>query len=177
MKKLILALSVIFCLSCSHKQHAANNCVDGSCPMRQVDTELKDVIAQDNWQFALPGEGWKSIGSESPTIKALFNNEQKEMTVLFNKEETELSFADYVVQGLRTPPELGIKVESLSTTTIANTRAVVVTIRHTDKIVWLWLLKKGNYAYGFSCGVTDNPDASTQQFQLCESIANSVQIK
>src|SRR5208283_910425 len=129
MKNIILALSVILCLSCSTKNRSTNSCTDGSCAI----PPSQNVITQENWQLSLPGEGWKPVGEPTGTIKIIFNNEQIQTTVLFNKEITSLSFSDYVVRSLHTSQNVGLIVRSLKTTTVSNTRAVLIDITISGK--------------------------------------------
>lgn len=179
-----LVISVAFCSPCvSQKPTTPQEHLDcdGSCPMPagapvQPTTKL---VTQENWQFTLPGVNWIERESPAPDIKVAImgTDPLHSALILFIKEETDGTFADYVIGTIRSFAMLEFKINSVKQVVVNDQKFVLVQVSKGNKVIWSWLSVKDKFGYAFTCGAEINVDAGSMQHDLCASIAETVIIQ
>lgn len=184
----VLAISAVFVSPCVSRHPVAPTTApqehtecDSSCPLpagvpAQPQTKL---VSQENWQFTLPGVDWASKESPAPDIKVALMGASPEHSVLilFVKEGTDGTFADYVIGTIRSFAMLEFKINSVKQVVINDQKFVLVQVSKDGTVIWSWLSLKGQFGYAFTCGADVNVDAGSMQHDLCTSIAETVQIQ
>lgn len=174
----LLALSILAC-SQSVKQPADAGLVCSEAGRALPTENTADVIQEDNWKFVLSGDNWKSVNKEVPDIKVIFVNEKLTTLIFLGKQATTDSFPDYIINSLRAFKASGVNVISAKSITIQNKPFILVTGMPDDKArdIWMWVTLDKGFGYIFSCVVEHSPDASPTAFDVCNTIANSIEIK
>lgn len=155
---------------------------DGSCVLPTAGIPVQPVtklVAQENWQFTLPGVEWYERESPTPDIKVAIMGSIPEHAalILFIKEEVDGGFADYVIGTIRSFAILEFKIDSVKQLIIDGRKFILVQVSKDNKVLWSWLTVKDNFGYAFTCGAEINVDAGSMQHDLCASIAETVQIQ
>lgn len=182
MKKLLLMVTLMSMVSCSKTSITPTDsgCTEASCSIH-VDsgtTDINDIITEDNWQFTLPGEGWKTINSPDDSIRTIFFNEELGSVIFFAKESTTDTYPDYVIGALRAFKSGGMTVASVKQVSIGGKDFLLITANGNSRIVWAWITVQKGFGYAFSCAVEGTiPDAGASWFNLCNGIANTVDIQ
>lgn len=190
MKKLmILAIAmmvgIMACGSCAHKSqtevvtHPADGglvCTETGCPLKLPESgPVSDVIAEDNWQFTLTGDGWTPIKSQDDSVKVALQNDQLKMVVFMVKDPTSETPAQYLINTIRTVSAAGLKTSAAKQVTINGNNFVMLTSSG-GNTVWTWLDVKGGFAYVFGCSSSAG-DGGAEDQQRCQDIANTLQIQ
>ena len=188
---LVFAALAVLCSPCVQSKPAPtapelHDCDAGSCSLRDAAVagettagtpETKEVFGEENWQFTVNGPGWERTKSNSPDIKLVIANEKQECLVLILKEQTNDSFGQYIIGSIRAFVISGYRVSAIKQVKLNNIPFVEVQINGTDATVWAWIAVKDGFGYGFSCGGDINPDAGSALHDLCQSIANTFEVK
>lgn len=185
MKKLVLAtmLSLGF-LACGKGQSAsqpdASPCTEASCPMHLPEAgadlgSVMDTIDEDNFQFSLPGPGWKMVKYPDDVVRVMMVNENLNTIVFLAKEATTESAPDYIINAMRTFRIAGATVSSAKQTTINGNSFIQVNATDNDRhIIALISVKKG-FGYIFTCAVEEEADGGMTD--RCMDIANTLSIQ
>ena len=155
---------------------------DSACPLpggtpEQPKAEIQ-TISQENWSFNLPGSGWVAKETPIPEIKVAMSNDAQEMMVLFVKEDIgDATFQEYVVGTIRAFIEGGARINSIKQVKLGELKSIQVQFDKSGEVVWAWITAANGWGYGLTCGGVINVDAGTAQHDLCQSVADSLQIK
>lgn len=147
----------------------------GSAPAPKVETQ---TITQENWSFVLTGTGWKNRETPVEGIKVAMANDVEEMMVLFVKEDIGTdSYPEYVFGTVKAFAEGGALVHEIKQVTINDRKLVQIELTKDGEVIWAWVTATGGWGYGLTCGGVINVDAGKAQYDLCQSVAASLQIK
>lgn len=185
MKKIlpIMLMAVTVACSASTKKIQATNdldagvsCVESSCPMPGPDAaKITDLVAEDNWQFILPGPGWKPVAGTDDTIKVAFENDQLDTKLVLVKEPTTQTKQEYIVNILRSIHSNGTSLKNTVVVNINGNEFINTTVFDDTHTGWFWFTLKDGNGYVFACavdkGLTEADDTT------CTSIANTLKIQ
>jgi hypothetical protein len=175
----LLIAGVLSCATGSKKpQEQTKNvpCTDASCSIHlDAGAPTSDVIAEENWQFTLTGDGWASVASPDDTVKVVFVNQALSSVVFFAKDPTQQTSAEYIINALRSFKAAGTTIQSADQVSINNNKFILVTAQGTDRQIWSWITVKNNFGYILTCAAEDDAEAANQQ--RCQDIANTLQIQ
>lgn len=181
---LIFVILVVICAPCTEAELPAaketDSCDASICALPSTNELLDDkntVLSQDNWQFSVPGDGWELMSPPLPEIKIARENEKKGCLLFFLKEETVSSYGEYVIGTIRAFTEDGNTVVSAKQVVINSNKFIAVEVRNSVTTAWLWIMVKNGFGYGLSCGGNNSADFNGRLYNLCQSIADSVEIK
>lgn len=152
---------------------------DASCPLPSAQPKAEvQTIAQENWSFDLPGSGWTAKEPPIDAIKAAMSNDKSEMMVLFVKEDTDgATYAQYVIGTIRAFAEGGATINSIKQVKLHDRKFIEAQISKQDEVIWAWITTDGNWGYGLTCGGVIDVDAGSAQHDMCQAVADSLQIK
>lgn len=151
---------------------------DGSCPLPGGTVKVEEqVMAQENWSFTLPDSGWIAKEPPIPEIKVAMSNDNQEMMIFFVKDEAHDTFPEYVVGTIRAFAEGGALVNSIKQVKIGQDKFILAQLSEDGEVIWAWITAKDGYGYVLTCGGVINVGAGASQHDLCQSVANSLQIK
>lgn len=184
MKKLLISVALAASLlSCAKKEQNVATpppagsiaCIGSSCSVKPPVPPTSDIIAADNWQFTLVGDGWVSIPPPDDTIKVVFTNSALSTVVFFVKDPTKQPSSEYIINALRSFKAAGTTIQSAKQLTLNGNNFIMVVAQGESRRLWTWItVQKGN-GYIFSCA--SNDDTDTTATQRCQDIADSLQIK
>lgn len=181
----MLSLSLIAC-STSHyttERADASPCTEASCPAPKLaassnDSVVLDTIAEDNWQFSLPGPGWKLATYPSEAIKVMMVNEDLDTILFLAKEPTKESAPEYIINTLRTFHAAGAIVVSAKPVDLNGVPFVMVSAVENDRHITSWITVENGFGYAFTCAVQSEEDGgSNVSFDRCVAVANTLSIK
>ena len=176
MRKLLLFLIV---LAACHQPHITKDsgCDDERCALL-ASPEVRDILAQENWQFSVPGEGWVAMDPPAPETKVVTRNESKNCLIIFLKEGGQAKYADYVVGSIRGFVENGSTIVEIDQVEIHGNKYGKVHLVKASLNIWAWLTTKDGFGYGFTCGGEVDPTTKDNSLaDLCQNVANTVEIK
>lgn len=152
---------------------------DASCPLPNTHPKVEvQTVAQENWSFNLPGSGWTNKEPPVEAIKVAMSNDNTETMVLFVKEDIEdATFAQYVIGTIRAFAEGGATVNSIKQIKLNNRKFIEVQISKQDEVIWVWITTDGSWGYNLTCGGVIDVDAGSAQHDMCQGVADSLQIK
>jgi hypothetical protein len=158
---------------------ASTESCDSSCPLPAGQPKVEEqTISQDDWSFKLPGSDWTAKEPPIEAIKVAMSNDKSEMMVLFVKEEIgDATYAQYVIGTVRAFAEGGATVNSIKQVKINDRKFVLIQLSKEGEVIWAWVTSANGWGYGLTCGGVINVDAGTAQHDLCQSVADSLQIK
>jgi hypothetical protein len=186
----ILLMSVIFLTSAAitsliirHYDRAAftpvNSQVETGAPpaLGSIPDGLRETIAQENWQFTVPGAGWEKVEPANEGIKVVLKNELTKKLVLFVKEPTAETYDRYVVGNMKTVSQAGAPILGASNLTMHDEKFAVILAGQGN--IWIWITVKDGFGYVLTCGGAVAADVPTQSAldNMCVFIAKSLQIK
>ena len=134
-------------------------------------------IVGDNWQLTLSGSGWQKEQPTNDGIKAAYSNSGKECSVMFIKNETDLSLMDYVISLVVTLKNFGIDAPEITDIKINDLNAILITARLSGKTMYIWAITKNGFGYGFSCGGAIDSTLVNRELKFCSDMASSIEIK
>jgi hypothetical protein len=186
MKKLfflftMMLAGIVACSACTKKNQVAPQdpvveCDGGSCPMAPLPG---DVIAEDNWRFILPSDGWAKKASPDPDIKIVLINPNDKRMVLFLKSAGATD--KYATTALRAMMSTGLIVSQTTPVMINGLQFLEAQVNRpgTPNITaWMWLASKNGFGYGFMCGGSSATVGDIQDHHdFCKGIASTIQIK
>jgi hypothetical protein len=186
MKKLmtlatLLMVGVLSCASGSKKpQEQTNNvnCTDASCALRETGAPAvptSDVVAEENWQFTMSGDGWVPTQSPDNVVKVVFLNKTLNAIVFFAKDPTQQTSPQYIINALRSFKAAGTTIATAKQVSINGNNFIYVVANGEDRQIQAWLTVKNNFGYILTCAV-ESDDAGAPN-QLCQDIASTVQIQ
>jgi len=181
----ILLMSTVFVISAAitalvirhyDPQAPIGNQVETGAPAG-VPPGSRETIAQENWQFDIPGAGWEKSDSTTPGIKIVLKNEQAQKLVLFVKEPTTETYDRYVVGNMRTVSQAGAPILGASNLTMHGEKFAVILAGQGN--IWIWVTVKDGFGYVLTCGGAPAVDGGTNDAldNMCVFIAKSLQIK
>lgn len=152
---------------------------DTSCPFpKPVPPPIhKETFSQENWSVTLIGDGWSPRPQVADEIKLAMQNRDQTCLVFVVKEKTDDSYGAYVVSTIRGFVESGGLIDSVEMVMVNGERWCLTQVDHSDEVIWLWVLVKDGFGYGFTCGCELNPDAGASQYRLCQSMMDTFQLK
>jgi len=165
MKKLFLALVFIACLI-PFTSYAKNN------PPTVV-PQPSHVISGDTWSFTVPSADWVNIKAPNPEIRAALLNPEKHNMVLLIKEQFAGTNEQYVLAAMQSLKSTGAKFKSVKHFSRNGDDFVVIETTKDNMRAWFWVIAKGGFGYGFSCG---GFDAEVWHRDLCFGMANTLTI-
>lgn len=182
----VLFFGVVFVSPCIHSQSQApttgqvHDCDADSCnlPAGAAPAPVTKLVADENWQFTLPGDDWVANNLPDDSIKvALLGHDENPTLILFIKEDGADSFQEYVIGSIRAFAEMEFQVDSIKQVVINGTKFILVQVNKGNKVIWNWITYKDKFGYNLACGTEINPDAGASQHDLCVSIAQTLQIQ
>jgi len=156
----------------------AKDCGTDICELPQTTVNATQyVISQENWQFSLSGNDWITTNSSDSPIKTISKNETQKCSVVFIKEPTTNTYSQYVLVSIRALAAQYNHVNEVDQVVINGNKFVEVIITDNKTIIWSWISVKSGSGYGFICGGDTDVDAGNSVHDLCQEIANSIEIK
>jgi hypothetical protein len=174
---------VLICTPHQDNEPFAQTCSEASClfPRPNVVTisEVRiEEVGQENWSFDLSGDGWESREPSNPSIKVIRRNLSQECMVLLIKEQTDLQYADYIVEAIRGFMSGGDRVNTIKQVMLNQQKFVLMEGNVAESDVLLsWNTTKDGFGYSFNCFYAPNVDAGSAQYDLCVEMFESLQIK
>jgi hypothetical protein len=180
MKKLLFLATLLLVGVASCSQNKApdpqHNCPNGVCALPEAGT-ISDVVSEENWQFALPGDGWVPLQSPEQTVKVAFANASQQSIVFFVKDPTKLPPPDYIISVLRSFKEAGTTIQTAKQVVINNNQFIYVAAKGPSRQIYAWLTVKDGFGYILTCAADDDRDAEVLDQLHCASISNTLQIR
>jgi hypothetical protein len=185
MKRLVSAVILSLGLSACSTAHSveqadASPCTETSCRAPKLaasNDSIMDTIGKENCQFSLPGSGWKAAKYPNDTIKVMMVNESLDTILFLAKEETKESFADYIINTLRTFHAAGATVVSAKQVILNGAPFILVNAIENDRRILSWITVQKGFGYVFTCAVQSEEDGSNTDFDRCVAVANTLSIK
>lgn len=182
MLKICLGFLTIVCLIACNKHMAVpftKNCDASVCSFPLVSTDIHTTIHQDNWKFSLIGNGWDTAEFPLFNIKTVNKNEGKNCSISFIKEPTSDTYSQYVIATIRQFADQYNHINEIDQVIVNGNKFVKVQISNDTSMVWSWLSVKNGFGYQFNCGgdVDQDADSNNLAHDLCQEVANSVEIK
>jgi hypothetical protein len=178
----VSAIMISTCATHEPKQVASDASApecDSSCPLPAPQPKVvEQTIAQENWSFKLTGSDWKAREVPLDSIKTAMANDSSEMMVLFVKEEIgDATYAQYVISTIRAFAEGGAMVNSIKQVKLNDRKFILAQLSKDGEVIWAWITTVDGWGYGLTCGGVINVDAGAEQHDMCQAVADSLQIK
>jgi hypothetical protein len=176
----VLVLAITSISTCSTGSPSETG-YDASVQVSETPTEpineTKLTIIQEDWSLAIPGDRWEFVEPPLPEIKLAVKNMDDEVMFLFIREGTSMDLTEYVINTLQVFSDNDARIRSMTHVSLNGTGFILTEMLRRDEMIWSWITVKDNVGYGFTCVAEVNADAGVQRRNLCQSIANSLQIR
>jgi hypothetical protein len=180
LSKICLSFLVVVCVIACNKHTTApieKDCDAGVCALPHLPTGIRKTVSQDNWKFSLIGSDWDTTESPLLNTKVVSKNEIKNCLVSFVKEPTTDTYSQYIIATIRAFAAQYNHINEVSQVVINSNNFIEVQINNDTTVVWSWISVKEGYGYRFTCGSDIDVDAGNLVHNLCQKIANSIEIK
>lgn len=174
---IVMAVLIVLCASRDEMPAIDNDCNDNVCQLSNRVLGNRTVFKQENWSFTVPDNDWDSSALPDLDIKVASKNENKNCLVVFNKGRTADSFTNFVIKIIRSFSGNENAIYSVRKLTIHNNQFIELEVHGDMAIVWDWLTVKDGFEYELSCGGDIVFDGGTATYDLCQDIANTIEIK
>jgi hypothetical protein len=179
MKKLLFLATLLLVGVASCSQNKApdpqHNCPNGVCALPEAGT-ISDVVSEENWQFALPGDGWVPLQSPDETIKVAFARNSQQSIVFFVKDPTKLSPPDYIIGILRSFKAADANIKTAKQVNINGASYIFITAQGISRQIEAWVAVKDGVGYVLTCATNGEGDNLATQ-QQCQAIADTLKIQ
>lgn len=150
------------------------NCDANSCSVPPANNK---EFSDENWSFTVPGDTWTLTPPPSPELKVMAINQDLGCLLLFLKEPTTSDYASYAVDAIRSFAQDDVVINSVHQVMINSIKFVKVQVSTEDTVVWTWLTVKNGFGYGLSCGGDFNPEGGDTLHDLCQGVADTLEIQ
>lgn len=193
MKKRILLILLIFTLGfvalCSTSAlnsvdpNAPTTCSDGSCPLRNPNKTITipvthmEIVDAENISLTLPNPGWIKEPHPSDSFTISEENAEQQCKLIMVKEPTTEPYAQYVVGAIREFNWGGLRLHDYRQVVINNQSFVLSQDTAPTKTAWVWFTSKDHFGYWMMCMCVTDADSGVAKRDMCQSIAESIEIK
>lgn len=149
----------------------------GQPPVINVPPVVITSVSRDNWSFDLVDDGWVPDEPSNPETKVIFFNESEGYMVLLIKEKTDLSLGAYVIESIEGFSIGGGRIHTIKQVKLNQQKFVLLEGSVHDDGFLSWNTTKDGFGYSFCCFYSSDVDAGTKKQDMCQTIAESLQIE
>ena len=172
----LLVACVWACLPANNPAPPHADCTSDSCAL-PVALAARTGLNYENVQLSLPGDGWAMAQIPVEEVRLAIKNDSQNCSALLIKEGTTVSYGQYVIAVVRSFVAEGDQVSSAKQVVVNGNKFVLIQANRDHLTVWTWVTVKDGFGYGFSCGGEVMADAGSSLHDLCQDVANTLEIK